>query len=85
MTGSGTKCDNQWQQAIQRVAKNDNEWQQVEQRMEASGATRDEWQRAVTSASCRFFFWVRIEEPTTKQPKEKLLNLEEDLEEDLFI
>ena len=38
----------------------------------------NEWQRVTISANFSFFLQMR-EEPTTKQPKENSLNLEEDL------
>ena len=75
VTTSGTTSDNKWQRVVQRVTTNDKEWQWV--------TTNDnewykEWQRVTISANFSFFFQIR-EEPTTKQPKENSLNLEEDL------
>ena len=66
VTTSGTTIDNEWQQ----VKTNDSEWQQVK-------TNYKEWQR-VTILGNFSFFQIR-EEPTTKHPNEKSLNLEEDL------
>ena len=85
---SYTSSDNEWQGVAQSVTTNDNKRYKEWQKMTMSDSKwNSEWKRVVQRVmnGCRFFFWVRIEEPTTKQPKEKLLNLEEDLEEDLFI
>ena len=78
---------------VQRVTTNDNEWQQVT----TSDTTSDnewynEWQRVTTNdnesqrmAFKAIFFFFRIrEEPITKHPKEKSLNLEEDLDKGLL-
>ena len=80
---------------VQRVTTNDSEWQQVT----TSDTTSDnewynEWQRVTTNdnesqrmafKAIFFFFFFRIrEEPITKHPKEKSLNLEEDLDKGLL-
>ena len=81
---SSTSSDNGWQ----RVTKNGNEWQRMTtsgnewynewQRATTSGTTNgNEWQRGTISANFSFFQIRR--EATTKHPKEKSLNIEEDL------
>ena len=87
-TTSGTSSDNEWQRVVQRVITSDNEWQRVVQRKTTNDnewqrvvqrmTTSDkEWQRVTISANFSFF-QIR-EEPTTKNPKENSLNIEEDL------
>ena len=67
-TTCGTKNDNQWQ----RITTNGNEWY---------NKWYNEWQRVILAN----FTFLRIrEEPTTEQPQENSLNLEEDLEEELL-
>ena len=63
----------QWYLEWQRVTANDNEW---------CNEWYSEWQTVVILVNFSFF-WIR-EEPTTKHPKEKSLNLAEDLEEELL-
>ena len=74
-----TTSDNEWQQMIQGVTTNENEWQGAVQRMTTSD---NEWDWIVISAN--FLLILIREEPTIKQPKEKLLNDEEEIEEDLL-
>ena len=64
MTTGGTTSDNEWYNERQRMITSDNEWY-------------NEWQRVTILAN--FSFCQVREEPTTKQPKENYLNLEEDL------
>ena len=67
-----TTNDNEWYKEWQQMTKSDNEWQ----RMTMSGTKNDnEWPFRLISL---LFFQMR-EDPTTKQPTENSLNLEEDL------
>ena len=71
---------------LQRMTANDNEQQRVVQWM----VTSDNEQQRVTTNGNKWLFrlillFLQIREgPTTKQPKEKLLNLEKDFEKDLL-
>ena len=84
VTTNGPTSDNEWQ----RVAASDNKWYNERQWVVQWVTTRDnEWQRVTTNGLLGyfFFFFFRIrEEPITKHPKEKSLNLEEDLDKGLL-
>ena len=77
-----TKCDNEWY----------NEWQWITTSGTTSSTTSDnewysEWQQVTMNDSERLFwpiFFFFREEITNRHPKENLLNLEEDLDEDLL-
>ena len=74
MKTSGATSDSEWYNEWQQMTTSDSEWQRVVQQVTSND---NEWQWVTISANFSFF---QIRElPTTKHPKEKSLNIEEDL------